>query len=224
MLRLILAVLVICFAVNAAQAQGEVTVYLKDGSVVRGAIIEKVPGQFVKIRLLDNRVLTYKANQIMEIIRQPIIVSTAPRKNPLLAGCLSGCFPGLGQFYNGESGKGAIQMGAASAGLLILSTGLSIGASMTAVEAVEVWDDWGTDSTEAPENTMGGVPENIMGVGFALYLGALVWSVIDAPSSAREINDQNERQRRARLIEFHDMEVNPIASRNALGARFAFRF
>ena len=209
MLRLILAVLVISFAVNAAQAQGEVAVYLKDGSVVHGAIIEEVPGQFVKIRLLDNRVLTYKANQINGIIRQPITVSTAPRKNPLLAGCLSGFFPGLGQFYNGESGKGAIQMGMAGAGFLILL----IGASMS---AVEVWDDWGTDSTEAPEN--------IMVVGVALYLGAWVWSVIDAPSSAMEINDQNERQRHTRLIEFHDIGVSPIASRKALGARFAFRF
>lgn len=124
MLRLILAVLVMSFAMDAAQAQVESAVYLNDGSVVRGGIIEEVPGQFVRIRLSDNRVLTYNAHQIMEIVRQPIPESAAPRKNPKLAGCLSGCLPGLGQFYNGESGKGAIQMGMALGGLSIALIGV----------------------------------------------------------------------------------------------------
>ncbi len=209
MLRLILVFLVMSFAMDAAQAQVESAVYLNDGSVVRGVIIEEVPGQFVKIRLSDNRVLTYKAHQIMEIVRQPIPESVAPRKNPLLAGCLSGFLPGLGQFYNGESGKGTIQMGMALGGLSVALIGVL-------ASAVETWNDWGTDSTDAPET--------IVGVGGVLFISAWVWSVIDAPSSAKKINNQNERQRQARLIEFHGIEVDPIASRKALGARFAYRF
>ena len=213
MLRLILVVLVMSFAMDAAQAQVESAVYLKDGSVVHGVIIEEVAGQFVKIRLSDNRVLTYNAHQIVEVVRQPKPESVAPRKNPKLAGYLSGgCFPGIGQFYNGEYGKGAKHMA-------IASVGLSVGLIGALGEAVETLDDWGTkteDSTDAPEI--------LMSVGGLIFFGAMIWSVMDASSTAEKINDQNERQRQARLIEFHGIEVDPIASRKALGARFAYRF
>ena len=209
MLRLILVSLVMSFAMDAAQAQVEDAVYLKDGSFVRGVIIEEVPGQFVKIRLSDNRVLTYNAHQIVEVVRQPKPESVAPRIDAKAAGCLSGCLPGLGQFYIGDYGKGTIQMSMASVGILLIFGGL-LGS------VLDTYDDWGTDSSDGPES--------VMGVGALLYFGALVWSVTDARSSAEKINDQNERQRQARLIEFHGIEVAPIASRKILGARFAFRF
>jgi TM2 domain-containing membrane protein YozV len=87
------------------------------------------------------------------------------RKSPFLAWFLSWLYPGVGQFYNGSVGKGVTMTALATGGLGCLYAG------------VIDFDNGGEG--------------DLIGVGLLVYLGASVWSMIDAPISAARINRRN---------------------------------
>lgn len=110
----------------AAQANLQDVVYLKNGSVVRGTIIEQVPGVSLKLQTNDGNIFVYKIEDVEKMTkeqsraaaRQQVstyaysngvgsINSTAmSERSPFVAGLLSWILPGAGQFYNGQSSKG----------------------------------------------------------------------------------------------------------------------
>ena len=101
-------------------------------------------------------------------------------KSPTTAFLYSFLLPGGGQFYNGESKKGLIQLGIAVTGVLLAYS------NWTEYEWVRddyYWASYGY--TREYGN------ETLMYTGIALYLGGAVWSMIDAPMSAKKINRQN---------------------------------
>jgi len=61
--------LFLTFAALQLQAQSnyEEVVYLKNGSIVRGTIIEQIPGQTIKIQTKDKSVFVYKFEEIEKI-------------------------------------------------------------------------------------------------------------------------------------------------------------
>jgi len=153
----------------SASGQGPLqdVVYLEDGSVIRGTIIEQVPGESLRIRTWDGSVFFYRMEDVARITREPAVEAPA-RKNPgtaLIFAVGPGIFGlhGMGQWYNNEIGKGFLFLGAGIVGGgLVLSDG----------PAEE------SDSELNRRATIGAI----------IWLGSLTWSSIDAYRSAQRIN------------------------------------
>ncbi len=78
MLRFILVALVACLTAFAVAApcfayQMEDVVHLKNGSVIRGTIIEQIPGESLKIQTAGGSVFVYTMDEIAEIGREPVM-------------------------------------------------------------------------------------------------------------------------------------------------------
>ena len=81
----------------------------KDGSVLKGKIIEKVPGEYYKIKMQDGSIFVIKEKDIetvkySEKEEWPVVSG----QSPCLAGGLSFLVPGLGQVYNEEYKKAGL--------------------------------------------------------------------------------------------------------------------
>ena len=90
--------------------QMEDVIYLKDGSIIRGVIIEQVPGVRVKIQTRGENIFVYLPEQIDKIMEEPMAKKSG-RKNSEFALGLSlvvggAGIDGVGQVYNGDVGKG----------------------------------------------------------------------------------------------------------------------
>jgi hypothetical protein len=83
------------------------------------------------------------------------------RKSPFLAWFLSWVYPGIGQFYNGSTGKGITMTALATGGL-----------ACAFVAAANDDDDLGS-------------------IGALILVSASLWSMIDAPITAARINRRN---------------------------------
>ncbi len=59
------------FSTLQAQTPMEDVVYLKDGSVIRGKIVEQIIGEHIKIELLGGSVLVYEESEVVKITREP---------------------------------------------------------------------------------------------------------------------------------------------------------
>ena len=73
-MKRILALLLFALAtatISFAQSNFQDVIYLKDGSVVRGTIIDKVPNKSVQIKMADKTVFIYQMDQIDKLAREP---------------------------------------------------------------------------------------------------------------------------------------------------------
>lgn len=67
---LILTVLaVLCLTAAQAQQYTEV-VYLKNGSMIRGTVVEQVPGESFKIRTADGSIFVYRMDEVQKITKE----------------------------------------------------------------------------------------------------------------------------------------------------------
>lgn len=71
---LTLILLVITATASFSQNNYQDVVYLKNGSVIRGVIIEQVPNQSIKIETADKSVFVYQMNEIEKITKEENIV------------------------------------------------------------------------------------------------------------------------------------------------------
>lgn len=170
-------------AVNAQQQEEDV-VYLKDGSVLRGTIIEDVIGESLRIRTRDGNVFRIAYDRIDRRTRENAVVSapvqttpttnqpraqiTTGRKNPGVAFILSFLLVGAGQGYNGQWGKALLMAGGAATSFAIAKGGM---------------DKCDPDYYSEEEEDCSQVALGVVGV-----LGFAIWSWIDAPVSASAIN------------------------------------
>jgi TM2 domain-containing membrane protein YozV len=93
------------------------------------------------------------------------------RKNPVIGGLLSFLFPGAGQFYNEEFGKGIILIAAAIAAIVsIVYTGISLGNGILNGEAIP-------EAVQIVKIVMSGL----------IYFGLWLFSMIDAVIRADRI-------------------------------------
>ena len=103
MARAVLVTFAVIFLAATKVSAGQMVdvVYLENGGIVRGTILEQIP---------DNRM-----RDIVRISREPVLGSRTfiQKKNPMVALGLSFPIVGSGQFYNGEYTKGIVQMSAA---------------------------------------------------------------------------------------------------------------
>lgn len=160
------------FVSNAfAQQAKQDVVYLKNGSVIRGVVIEQIPNVSLKIQTRYGSIFVYKMEEVEKITREPP-TKVEGRKYPgtaLTLAILPGLFSlhGAGQWYNGDIGKG----------FPFLAAGL-IGGIMTI-------SDPSTNSS-GEYNETGARPA----IGAMIWLSSLVWSSIDAYRSAKRINGE----------------------------------
>lgn len=145
-------------------------VYLKNGNVIKGLILEQVLGSSVSIKTSDGSVFVYNENEISKIEKELIAqkysgnqyVPGYDKKSPALAWFCSFLIPGLGQMViNEQYGKGIA---------MFLGYGAAIGVCYAgAINSDEIMTISGAAAT----------------------LGIFFWSMIDAPVVAKKLNKQN---------------------------------
>lgn len=71
-MKKVLLFLLICLSFNVfAQSSLEEVVYLKNGSIIRGTIIEQIPNVKIKIQTSEGNVFVYKYDEIEKITKEP---------------------------------------------------------------------------------------------------------------------------------------------------------
>ena len=173
-----------------AQTYLQDVVYLKNGSIIRGDIIEMVPGETVKIMTADGNVFVHAFADVERFSKERPVSAVAvnsnayniEEKSPWLSGFLSFCIPGLGQFYNGESRKGWVDL-ATSLGSYL---GMYAGASMIV---------YGVDYEMMYDGTTrdGMITTGVMLIfaGMGVMIGNGIHSIVDAAKSSNRINAEN---------------------------------
>ena len=170
-----------------AQTSLQDVVYLKNGSIIRGDIIEMVPGETVKIITSDGSVFVHDYADVQKFTKeQPVSTInknaySVEKKSPWLSGFLSFCIPGLGQFYNGESRKGWVDLATSLGGF----TGMYAGAAMVV---------YGVDYELLYGETRDGMIITgtlFMLGGMSLMIGNGIHSIVDAARSSNRINAEN---------------------------------
>ncbi len=142
----LISLLLLALAVPAS-VKAEDVVHHKNGSTTRGMIIEEVPGESVTVRdsVGNTHVILFDdVARIERGLREP-----GGRKSGVGAFLLSFLvFPGTGQFYNGELGKGGVMMGmAAGAIAIVASTDIR---SMEVTASSVLLGDWIWSAIDAP--------------------------------------------------------------------------
>lgn len=215
-LKLALCVLLVLFysipSVSAYQPMQDV-VYLKNGSIIHGQIIEQIPNVSIKIQTRDGNIFVYEMEEVLKIVKEPIpeipgIPKKAAKeeKSPGLAFALSFLMPGVGQHYNGQYVKGVIQNVLYVGGwILVLAAGEGwVEGEHYWVEGYWVeqgyWDgyDWidtsyWVDGYDDHYEVWGFTSWFYIGLGISV--ATALWSMIDAPLSAAKINKKVSQQR-----------------------------
>jgi hypothetical protein len=221
-LMLIAAILIsVCISGAIAQQAMEDVVYLKNGSIIRGTIIEQTPGKSLKIQTKDGNIFVYGFDDITKITKEGNATSSHMKygkspKNTGVAFVLSWLVPGAGQVYNNQPVKGAIQFGASVAGYIIFLNQLPW------TEEVHYFDPSGAGLWRDEEKGNG----TLAWTGFAVALGSHVWSMIDAPLTASRLN-------REAGLSFNRIDINnnlalsmtPAAAKNGhIGSKLALTY
>lgn len=75
--KLMLVLLISFISISVAEAQNlQEVVYLKNGSVIRGLIVEQVPNESLKIKTGDGSVFVCKMEEVVKITKEPYVNST----------------------------------------------------------------------------------------------------------------------------------------------------
>ena len=172
-----------------AQTSLQDVVYLKNGSIIRGDIIEMIPGETVKIMTTDGSVFVHNFADVEKFTKEQPTSATqlshnaynVEKKSPWLSGVLSFFIPGLGQFYNGENRKGWVDLATSLGGV----AGMYTGAYMV------VWGAEYEYQFNEPKDgmIMTGTVLMLAGMGVALVNG--IHSIVDAAKSSNRINAEN---------------------------------
>lgn len=187
-LMFLFSLLIVLSVTIIAQQNYDDVVYLKNGSIIRGIIIEQIPNVSLKIQTKDNSVFVYNMEDVEKMTKEPsAIQSTAPsqqvvyveaEKSPAVAVLLSFLLPGGGQYYNGDITKGLIMSGLYIGGVALY---LAAGYEDEWVEDEYYWASYGYYSEEETP---------FLYIGLGLAAGTWIWSMIDAGISASDYNDR----------------------------------
>jgi hypothetical protein len=213
---LLLLVAVLLLGVNTALAQQAMqdVIYLKNGSVVRGVIVEQVPNSSVKIRTSDGSEFVYPISDVLKMTKEASLQQTS-RKSPLGAFALSWLFPGGGQYYNGGTSnvvKGLIQSGTWIGGAVL--------ALHLDTQTVSYSYSCGTNCYESGSNQETDYKKFDIGLG--MMVGASLWSMVDAPLSAMSIN--KKAQGGAHMMVIHGVGLDAYPTRRGVGAQLSYQF
>ena len=197
--------------------QMEDVVHLKNGGLIRGTIIEQVPGESMKIQTRDGNIFVYMNDEIAKITKEPVM-GIIKKKNPWVAFFLSTIITGGGQFYNGQYLKGVAQLGGAIIGIGFILNGID----------GDYRSDYYYSGGERYSYSYYVNDDDKITFGALLWFGSNLWSMIDAPISANRINKQSQQPSYGHLIELGGsrttLGVDPVVSHKNLGTRLTLHF
>ncbi|MBQ6988649.1 MAG: hypothetical protein IJN45_05820, partial [Alistipes sp.] len=67
-----LAVCIMAFASTAFSQNLQEVVYLKNGSIIKGIVVEQVPGVSLKLKTYDGSIFVYQMSEIEKIAKEEI--------------------------------------------------------------------------------------------------------------------------------------------------------
>jgi TM2 domain-containing membrane protein YozV len=219
-LALSIFLFIVLFCSNFAQQNYQDVVYLKNGSIIRGVIIEQVPNVSIKIETKDGNVFVYEISQVEKMTKERPVGnfsnnnnSNIDEKSPTTAFFLSFLVPGLGQYYNGQATKGIIMDA-----VYVTGWALFFGAGTTTTTNNDYYY-YNYNTTEITTWYY---------VGLGMVIGSSIWSMIDAPISANNINEQR-RNSFGHLLEYNFDKVaivgiDPVAFRHGSGVSLTVHF
>ena len=214
MLRYITIVCVLVFALvsYASAQQYQDVVYLKNGSIIRGIIIEQIPGDSLKIQTTGGSIFVFKMSEVLKIAKESTkessMMQTALKneKSPGLALLCSFLIVGAGQAYNEEYDKAIVHFIVA-----IVSLGVVING----------WEDNYTDLygiRRDPDDD-----DAAAGFGLLIGFGNWIYSMVDAHQSAERINAKRRNNPGISIIDDR-LFLEPYSSRKERGAMLSVRF
>ena len=184
-LMILFSLLIVTSVTLIAQQNFDDVVYLKNGSIIRGIIIEQIPNVSLKIQTKDNSVFVYNMEDVEKMTKESVQekpsaqqdVYYGSEKDPAVAALLSALIPGVGQYYNGDVTKGVIMNALYLGGWAVyFAAGYS-----------EEWESddyyWASYGYYYEEETPW------LYVGLGMVVGTWVWSMIDAGISASDYNE-----------------------------------
>ena len=186
-------------------------VYLKNGSIIKGIIIEQVPGVSLKIQTTDGNVFVYNIDAIEKMTKELVqsnydnnYTNYAEEKSPATAFILSALLPGLGQYYNGDVTKGVIQNVLYVAGWVIY---FAAGTESYSGYYSGYYNYYSSSTRET----------DWLWVGLGLASATAIWSMIDALVTANNINDEVRKRKQG----FGHMYELNIDNNKVLGLDFS---
>jgi hypothetical protein len=103
---LILGIVVLSVLGSNVFADTVDVVYLKNGSIIRGMVVETIPNETVKIRTSDGSIFVYSLDEVEKITKEIGKSFTTKLKNPYIATGIQMTtgiiLSGGGQIYNGQ--------------------------------------------------------------------------------------------------------------------------
>ena len=201
---IIMCVLVFVLVSHASAQQYQDVVYLKNGSIIRGVIIEQIPGDSLKIQTEGGSVFVHRMSEVLKIAKEPTMIQTARKKgdkNPGAAVALSLLIPGGGQAYNEEYDKAAVHFVVGVVTFAMVRGGLE--------------DNVGSIDRDGDDGA----------AGFAalIYLGNWIYCMVDAHKSAHRINAERRNNPRSAIIDDR-LFLDPYTSRETRGAMLSLHF
>jgi len=194
------------FTLKAQQGYEDV-LYLKNGSIIKGIVIEQIPNQSIKIQAKDGSIFVYNIAEVEKVTKEKTgnnvsdisNLNDSKYKNPGTALLWSILIPGAGQFYNGQYGKGLLMLGIDAVAFAAISTyGYSTYTSYYGYYS----------STE---------PTDVFYIGMAAILANSLWSILDASKSAKEINRKNGLALNFKLSKDTNLSLSPDFKVDGLG-------
>ena len=192
---LLVLTIVLSASFTFAQTSLQDVVYLKNGSIIRGDIIEMVPSETVKIMTADGCVFIYDFADVEKFTKEKPMYygrTTIDKKSPWAAGIMSYFIPGLGQFYNGEERKGWIDLGTQVGGYTVTLAGLCLTMEYSGYDNYY----YGEDGAMIYEYTEGNRFLSTTGIvlftaGIITIYANAIHSIVDAVKSSNRINAEN---------------------------------
>jgi len=175
----VLSILIVAPTLFSQQTLQDV-VYFKNGSIIRGIIIEQIHNVSITIQTRDGNIFKFKMDEVLKIVKESskkeqLKTTVVKQKSPLASFLLSFFVPGIGQYYNGQILKG-----------LALQTGFVVGILYLGRDS---------DSKSSANSN------NSELLGSFLMMSCWAISIIDAPMSSNRINE-NKRQTYGHFLEF----------------------
>ena len=201
---IIVCVLVFAFISHASAQQYQDIVYLKNGSIIRGVIIEQIPGDSLKIQTQGGSVFVFTMSEVLKIAKEPAMVQSAfkkSEKSPGLALALSFLIAGGGQVYNEEYNKAIAHFVVAVVSFGMMRSGLE--------------DNFGDIDVDGDDG--------IAGFGALIYLSNWIYGMVDAHQSATRINAERRNNPGISIIDDR-LFLEPYSSRKERGAMLSLRF
>jgi TM2 domain-containing membrane protein YozV len=167
----------------------EEVVYLKNGSIIRGTIIEQIPNQSIKIQTRDGNVFVYNMAEVEKLTKEPVngrsynnyngnqnSFSNSKELKPGTAFLWSCLISGGGQFYNHQNVKGGIMLGIDILGEIGMISSLKH-------TSYAYYGSYNYSYSNTNLSTFF--------TCFTVVIINDIWSLIDAPVSANVINRRN---------------------------------